>query len=672
MTENTKTATFIGIALLLLLIAIIVRPKAPVGEQEQVVDTLLVPDLKNATMVHGLEIVTLDDAGDPKAFKVMRESGSWRLPSKEGYPADAERQMADAATSLIDVKILSVADSRASSHAQYGVVSPENDKADNESAGKLVKVLDRTGKAIASLIIGKEDKKGGHNFGSEQQIRFVRKEGSDAVYKVALPSEKFSPKFSDWIEVDLLKLEPWEITEVTLRDYNVFVGEDANTGRPVASLDHRGTIDLAFNDKDAKWSLKELTEYEQGKPHKVEVGENEELNTTKLNELKTALDDLKIVDVQRKPAGLSGTLKATGEALKDPAAARSLATHGFFPVPKENDEFEIFSQDGEVLVRMKDGLEYLLRFGKAAGLASSDEAADDAAKKSETKDDAKEEKSGTKLNRYIMVSARFNEDQIPKPQLETVPGTSSEAKTDDAATGDREKEPESKTGDQSSEAKEVTAKKVVAEETSANTQGDEARADDEAKKEDAAKEAKDGQKKPTAEEQEAQALERKRIEKENERKQKEYDDKVKKGQTKAKELNDRFADWYYVVSDETYRKIHIGKSDVIKTKPVDEKKDSEEVKDELSLPSINDPFKRDATKSSEATKESEPAGETTKAADEKKSEPAKKAPVPDRAATGNSAAPKDKAASKAPTKNAVPPEKATKDSKSKTPAGATK
>jgi hypothetical protein len=651
MTENTKTATFIGIALLLLVIAIIVRPKPPVAN-DVVVDKVLVPDLKNATMVHGLEIVTLDDAGDPKAFKVMRESGSWRLPSKEGYPADAERHMADAATSLIDVKILSVADTRASSHAQYGVVSPENDKADKDSAGKLVKVLDRTGKAIASLIIGKEDKKNGENFGNDQQIRFVRKEGGDAVYKVALPSEKFSPKFSDWIETDLLKLDPWDITEVTLRDYNVFVAEDANTGRPVASLDHRGTIDLAFNDKDAKWSLQELTEYEQGKPHKVEVGENEELNTTKLNDLKSALDDLKIVDVQRKPAGLSGTLKATDEALKDPAAARSLAGHGFFPVPKENGEFEIYSQDGEVMVRMKDGLEYLLRFGKAAGLANSDETDDPKKQDDEAKKVGEEESRGTKLNRYIMVSARLNEDLIPKPQLEEVPGGASDAKTEgDAKESEKESDKSEKStesgSDKSSDAKEVTAKKVVADEKSAKAEGDGVKAENDAKKEDAAKDEKaedeDGKKKPSAEEQEAQALERKRIEKENERKRKEYDDKLKKAQTKAKELNDRFADWYYVVSDETYRKIHVGRGDVIKTKPVDEKKDSDEAKGEFSLPSINDPFKkRDDAKSDEATKE--PASTDAKKSHdeamraEKQADTIKKAPAAEKTS-------KDKASS---------------------------
>ena len=55
-------------------------------------------------------------------------------------------------------------------------------------------------------------------------------------------------------------------------------------------------------------------------------------------------------------------------------------------------------------------------------------------------------------------------------------------------------------------------------------------------------------------------------EKEKKRKEDEYNDKVKKGQQHVKELNDRFADWYYVVSDEVYHKIHLKGSDVIKTK----------------------------------------------------------------------------------------------------------
>ena len=68
------------------------------------------------------------------------------------------------------------------------------------------------------------------------------------------------------------------------------------------------------------------------------------------------------------------------------------------------------------------------------------------------------------------------------------------------------------------------------------------------------------------EDQEALEAEIERIEKENQRKQDDYNDKVKKGQDRAKELNARFADWYYVVDDETYKKIHLGQAEIIKKK----------------------------------------------------------------------------------------------------------
>jgi hypothetical protein len=34
----------------------------------------------------------------------------------------------------------------------------------------------------------------------------------------------------------------------------------------------------------------------------------------------------------------------------------------------------------------------------------------------------------------------------------------------------------------------------------------------------------------------------------------------------VKELNERFADWYYVISDNTYKKIHISRDELIKEK----------------------------------------------------------------------------------------------------------
>ena len=63
------------------------------------------------------------------------------------------------------------------------------------------------------------------------------------------------------------------------------------------------------------------------------------------------------------------------------------------------------------------------------------------------------------------------------------------------------------------------------------------------------------------------------IVKENERRQKEYDDKVKAGQQRVKELNDRFADWYFIISDDVYKKIHLGRGDVVKQKEKKEEAD---------------------------------------------------------------------------------------------------
>ena len=70
-----------------------------------------------------------------------------------------------------------------------------------------------------------------------------------------------------------------------------------------------------------------------------------------------------------------------------------------------------------------------------------------------------------------------------------------------------------------------------------------------------------------AEEEEKADAERKRIETDNRRKQDEYDATVKKGKAHAKELNSRFADWYYMISEDDYKKIHVGLSDLTKTKP---------------------------------------------------------------------------------------------------------
>ena len=91
-----------------------------------------------------------------------------------------------------------------------------------------------------------------------------------------------------------------------------------------------------------------------------------------------------------------------------------------------------------------------------------------------------------------------------------------------------------------------------------------------AEKKDAAEELK----KADEEEAKTQAAveERRRVERENRRKQEEYDRKLEAARKRVRELNARFADWFYVVSDAECGKIRLDRAAVVQKKPAEETK----------------------------------------------------------------------------------------------------
>ncbi len=76
--------------------------------------------------------------------------------------------------------------------------------------------------------------------------------------------------------------------------------------------------------------------------------------------------------------------------------------------------------------------------------------------------------------------------------------------------------------------------------------------------------------------------ERKRIEAQrtaiegiNKQSREEFDAKVAEGKKKAQELNQRFANWFYIISDSEYRKIHLSRKDIVKKKEEPKKEAAE-------------------------------------------------------------------------------------------------
>jgi len=611
MNENNKTVLFVFVALVVAVVAWAARPRLPgFDEPLDVINQPLFPAFneriqKDPLVAASLELVQFDEqSGQPKAFKVAQLKtekglGRWSIPSHENYPADAQDHLAEAAAALTDVTVLGMASESRGDFETYGVVDPASKdlKPGATGVGMRVTLRDKDDQVLLDLVVGKE-------VPDRKELRYVRKPDQDFVYEVALKTDKLSGNFSDWIEKDLLKMNTFDMKGVQIHDYSV----DALAGE----MRERDQLALEYNDSgDPHWKLAQDRVWQEGKWVPQTMAADEEINTQKLDDMKSALGDLKIVDVNRKPAGLSGNLRNSGTLRKDQRSINSLMQRGFYLVRMQDHE-ELLSSEGEIRAMMKDGVVYVLRFGQiAAGTGSA------SPKKEEAKghDHDHDKDKATGVNRYLFVMAEFNPDAIEKPKLEPLP-------------------PETKPADAKAEPKKEEAKKG------------------EAKKDEAKKDAKPDPK-----------AERERIEKENKTKDDEYKEKLKKGEEHVKELNGRFADWYYVIADDVYQKIHLGRKDLVKKKEKKEEKKAEAPKAPANSPAELNDLKGQvpAPKTTEAPKAGTPKAETPKTpapATPPAATPA--APAPAKTPAPPPAAAKTPAPPPVPAKTPAPPPAAAK------------
>jgi len=311
-------------------------------------------------------------------------------------------------------------------------------------------------------------------------------------------------------------------------------------------------------------------------PTTITLAEGEELNAEKLNAMKTALDDLQIIDVERKPSGLSEDLKASDEFVKNNEAFLSLQQRGFLPLAAQGEPLQIYSTEGEVTCATKDGVKYVLRFGNLAdsGTGDQDDAKSDDAAEGDDKDVADR---STGPSRFLFVTAQFDESMIAKPEMQPLPGEEKPADEEKPAEGEapaaegkpaEEPKPEAAPAETAVPETKTAAQEAGADKQPAAAPAAEAKADDAAPAEDKPAEEKPAEPAKPATPEEAARIS---VEKENKRRQDEYDAQIKAGQDKVKELNERFADWYYIISDDVYKKIHLGRADIIKSKEVESK-----------------------------------------------------------------------------------------------------
>lgn len=569
MNEISKTLIFVGVAAALALAAFFLRPQ-PFEQLRQKAGEKLFADLEDATSANALRIVQYDrDKGEAEELKIERDGDQWVIASHGDYPADAngaKDRIEETALKLMDMEVIKVASDITSEHPLYGVVSPEEDGAKDaaeKDIGMLVGLQDDQGNVLAQLIVGKKvrDDAGGRN-PHEAGKRFVRKAGEKTVYTAKIDVDQLKSKFGDWIQSDLLGISSWDIRRVMVKDYNmrmVDVGRLPD-GRVLQQVAYEPRFELSANwDNDKKWTLAGMEERRGPGLVPAQLGENQELNAANLDELKNAVGDLKIVDVERKPQDLIAKVKSDEDLINDPVLGQMLQEKGFYPM-----EGELKSRNGEVRVQTEAGIEYVLRFGNEVGV--------------------EQEEGETKLNRYLLVSARVAEEQFIQHAPAASEKTGGNAGPPLGAGGQSGAEGEAGEGADGTTASQADAAEPPP--TGHSDEGGQAKSTgpDDSDNVDATKNADvgdsaDGTKNTDAGDNEPPPPDTVPPEtgppntippvgapSPSAPQDDELAKKRKKAEEKVDELNKKFADWYYVISEDEYKKIRLGRSELIREK----------------------------------------------------------------------------------------------------------
>ncbi len=529
MNENKKTFIFLAASIAAVAIATLTSPtKRDPSARPNLMGQALFESF-DPRSVTGIEIIEVDEEDiQSKSIEVTKTEKGWfiRRPGKADYPANADNQLKDVASMLFDLRIIDQAGEGAGEHAKFGVLDPSKADATESGIGRLIHLKNISGSNLASLIIGEEVE-------GLPSAYFVRKPEQNAVFRVEVRNARdVSSKFVDWVEQDFLDLDKWKIRQVTLDNYDVNLAQGQI---------NRSNDPFVLNFADSKWSL-------AGSPLK----DNEELDKEVLDALKDALDDLEIIDVERKPDILVKNLEQGSEFfsnLRDAnnqAVVQSLQQKGFYTIAAKDAAGQtvpkVVSNKGEVLVGMESGVEYVLRFGDIYRGPEDDE-----------------NSSGD--SRYIYAFARVNESLLSPPDLEALPST-------DGAKGPN--------GDKGPIAEPDAPPDFTPPTAPPSITPPPPPAEAKAKKAQKESVANDGN---SSAQQDAEVAKRKaeqdaevaRINASNVRKRKEYDDKVAKARQRAQELNQNLAGWYYVISNDVYEKIRLDRSSFVKSKdsPVD-------------------------------------------------------------------------------------------------------
>jgi hypothetical protein len=566
MQESKRTLIYVGTAVVTVALAAGTHwAMQPVPlEQFSDVGEEFYPDFDDPNGATALRVAAYnEDAARVDVFNVEFKDGLWRIPSHHNYPADGEERLAKTATSVIGITRDAIVSTSADDFKRLGVLDPlDEEVTGTEGRGDRITLLDGE-KVLADYIIGTKVE-------DQENVYHVRKPGEERTYRAALNLD-ISTKFADWIEPGLLDVRRGDLREIVIDRYSI----DEARGVIV-----RGEVsELTRESSTASWELEDV------KPE-------EEVDTSKVNSIINALEDLTIVGVRPKPPALIAALKGEGDGSIDVFTLQGIIDKGYFL-----QDGKFLSNEGEVHVGTSEGVAYVLQFGEiftgsdveieiggeAGGEApvdnadtddtaeetsddAGDKSPDDAASSDVASDGADDAGNGsTRQSRYLFIRTMFDESLIESPGEKPVepepPADDAEANSEQPAD-----DAEAKPGAETDAANEQPADNAQPEDEATGDSSAAEPAADDADAQDASTKQADY---------EQAMLDYEKALEEWERKQKAHEEKLEQGRKRVDELNARFANWYYVISADSFDDIRVPREALVKAK--------EKVEDEAAV-----------------------------------------------------------------------------------------
>lgn len=320
MNELARTGLFVAAAGALVTAAAWIHPESARSEIFSDTGEAFFPAFRSVDAVKAIEVVDYDEAeAVARPLKVEFRKGRWLLTSHSDYPAEARDHLARTSSSLLDLKKDAPVTDRVEDHSRYGVIDPLDAKNPSlQGRGKRVTLRDSGGALLAELVMGLPVKE-------KAGYRYVRLPGLKRVYSVKTDADP-SAQFADWVEANLLRVNPADVTKLTLNSYQI----DEQFGR---------LMNL------------QRTAYERGQPSW----------TPQAQSIAGGLASLRVIGARPKPKELAEQLR-TGQLALTLETVMSLRQRGFFIAPTG----QLLSNEGELIAETNKGLVYTVRFGELA------------------------------------------------------------------------------------------------------------------------------------------------------------------------------------------------------------------------------------------------------------------------------------------------------------------